>query len=82
MDLLFKGLVMGPIIFSNGNVKVYFTRPFLLLDKVSLTNSWKGIVNVSLCFYQNWVFTFEYACLDYTSGHDYVFCHLVIITNK
>ena len=38
---------MGLLRFSEGDVKVNFTRPFQLLDKGQLTNIWKGLVNVT-----------------------------------
>ena len=41
-------MLMGPLRFSKGYLEVTFSRPFLLLDKLKLTNSWKGLVNVTL----------------------------------
>ena len=38
---------MRTLRFSKGDVKVTITRPFLLLDKVSLTNGLNGHVNVA-----------------------------------
>ena len=41
----FNVLENEPLTFSKGEEKVPFTRSFLLLDKVTLTNNWKGLLN-------------------------------------
>ena len=40
---------MGPLIFSIFDINVSFKRPFKPLDNVTLTNSWKDLVNVCKC---------------------------------